>query len=77
MMAGFQEISKFGKAGSPNSGKSDSSESAGASPLCPQCGSKKLWRDGLGTLRSGTESSGGFAVTADSGFRILMMFRGR
>jgi integrase/predicted RNA-binding Zn-ribbon protein involved in translation (DUF1610 family) len=47
MMAGFQEISKFGKVGSPNSGKSDSSESAGTSPLCPQCGSKKLWRDGL------------------------------
>jgi len=47
MMAGFQEISIFGKAGSPNSGKSDSSESAGASPLCPQCGSTKLWRDGL------------------------------
>jgi len=47
MMAGFQEISIFGKAGSPNSGKSDSSDSAGASPLCPQCGSKKLWRDGL------------------------------
>ena len=46
-MADFQEISIFGKAGSPNSGKSDSSESAGASPLCPQCGSKKLWRDGL------------------------------
>jgi integrase/predicted RNA-binding Zn-ribbon protein involved in translation (DUF1610 family) len=23
------------------------SRSAGASPLCPQCGSKKLWRDGL------------------------------
>jgi integrase/predicted RNA-binding Zn-ribbon protein involved in translation (DUF1610 family) len=47
MMADFQEISIFGKAGSPNSGKSDSSESAGTSPLCPQCGSKKLWRDGL------------------------------
>jgi integrase/predicted RNA-binding Zn-ribbon protein involved in translation (DUF1610 family) len=47
MMAGFQKISIFGKAGSPNSGKSDSSESAGTSPLCPQCGSKKLWRDGL------------------------------
>jgi integrase/predicted RNA-binding Zn-ribbon protein involved in translation (DUF1610 family) len=47
MMAGFQEISIFGKAGSPNSGKSDSSESAGTSSLCPQCGSKKLWRDGL------------------------------
>ncbi|MCJ7425503.1 tyrosine-type recombinase/integrase [Candidatus Bathyarchaeota archaeon] len=47
MMAAFQEISIFGKAGSPNSGKSDSSESAGTSPLCPQCGSTKLWRDGL------------------------------
>ena len=46
-MAGFQEISIFGKAGSPNSGKSDSSEPAGTSPLCPQCGSRKLWRDGL------------------------------
>ena len=32
------------KAGSINR-KSDSTMSAGASPLCPRCGSKKLWRD--------------------------------
>ena len=34
----------FGKEAGLNNGKSDS-PSAGASPLCPQCGSKKLWRD--------------------------------
>jgi integrase/predicted RNA-binding Zn-ribbon protein involved in translation (DUF1610 family) len=37
----------FGKAG-PKSCKSELTEdSAGTSPLCPQCGSKKVWRDGL------------------------------
>jgi integrase/predicted RNA-binding Zn-ribbon protein involved in translation (DUF1610 family) len=45
-MAGFQETSIFGKAGSPNTGKSGSSESAGASHPCPQCGATKLWRNG-------------------------------
>ena len=30
-----------------NSGKSPPEEEAGASPLCPQCGNKKVWRDGL------------------------------
>lgn len=39
--------SVFGKASS-NSGESDGRvASAGISPLCPQCGSKKVWRDGL------------------------------
>ncbi|MCJ7559618.1 hypothetical protein MUO79_03240, partial [Candidatus Bathyarchaeota archaeon] len=38
----------FGKKASSNSGKSESADgSAGASPLCPQCGSKKLYHDGL------------------------------
>jgi integrase/Zn ribbon nucleic-acid-binding protein len=53
MMAGFQEISIFGKAGSPNSRKSDFQESAGASPLCPECGSQKLLKDGLRYLWDG------------------------
>jgi integrase len=46
-MVGFQEDSVFGEAGSQNTGKSDSSGSAGANPSCPECGSKKLYRDGL------------------------------
>jgi integrase len=37
----------FGKKASSNNGKSPSVEDAGTSPLCPQCGSRKLWRDGL------------------------------
>ena len=38
----------FGTEAGPNNGKSGRmSRSAGASPLCPQCGSKTLWRDGL------------------------------
>ena len=38
----------FGAEVGPNNGKSgQTSRSAGASPLCPQCGSNKLWRDGL------------------------------
>jgi len=46
-MVGFQNTSIFGKAGSQKTGKSDTAESAGANPPCPQCGSTKLWRDGL------------------------------
>jgi integrase len=46
-MAGFQNSSIFGKAGTANNRKSDQTESAGTSPLCPQCGSERLWRDGL------------------------------
>jgi integrase/ribosomal protein L37AE/L43A len=39
---------RFGKeAGSKNSESERVRGSAGASPLCPQCGSNKLWRDGL------------------------------
>jgi integrase/predicted RNA-binding Zn-ribbon protein involved in translation (DUF1610 family) len=54
-MAGFQETSIFGKAGSQNSGKSDSTEkSAGASHPCPQCGSTKLWRNGQRATLFGT-----------------------
>ena len=42
------EDALFGKEAGPNSGKSEREDcSAGASPLCPQCGSKKLWRDAL------------------------------
>jgi integrase len=38
----------FGKeAGSENGESEHVRGSAGVSPLCPQCGSKKLWRDGL------------------------------
>jgi len=46
-LAGFQNTGIFGEAGSAKTGKSDFQGSAGASPPCPQCGSKKLWRDGL------------------------------
>jgi integrase len=46
-MVGFQNTSIFGEAGSEKTGKSDTRESAGANPPCPQCGSRKLWRDGL------------------------------
>ena len=35
-------------------GKSDTEESAGANPLCPQCGSSKLYRDGLRYLADGS-----------------------
>jgi integrase/predicted RNA-binding Zn-ribbon protein involved in translation (DUF1610 family) len=35
------------EAGPKASGKSDNLMSAGISPLCPQCGSAKVWRDGL------------------------------
>jgi hypothetical protein len=38
----------FGTKAGPKSCKSESTDgSAGTSPLCPQCSSKKLWRDGL------------------------------
>ncbi len=45
-MAGFQNISIIGQAGSTKQGKSDHAGSAGTSPQCPKCGSNKLWRDG-------------------------------
>jgi integrase len=44
---GFRNTSIFGKAGSKSTGKSDSQKSADTNPLCPKCGSKKVWRDGL------------------------------
>jgi integrase/predicted RNA-binding Zn-ribbon protein involved in translation (DUF1610 family) len=44
----------FGKAGSSNTGKSGSSESAGSSHPCPQCGSTKLWRNGQRVTPFGT-----------------------
>ena len=44
---GFQNTSIFGKAGLKSTGKSGTQESAGSNPLCPQCGSEKLYRDGL------------------------------
>lgn len=46
-MAGFQNTGIFGEAGSLKVGKSDTRESAGASPPCPQCGSSMLFKDGL------------------------------
>jgi integrase len=46
-MVGFQNTGIFGEAGQVKTGKSDTRESAGTNPSCPQCGSKKLWRDGL------------------------------
>jgi integrase len=50
----FQNTSIFDEAGSQKEGKSDLQESAGISPLCPQCGSKKLYRDGLRYLADGS-----------------------
>ena len=35
----------FGKKAGSNTGKSETGYSAGSSPLCPQCGSKRVWRD--------------------------------
>jgi integrase/rubredoxin len=46
-MVGFQKTVIFGKAGQEKTGKSDTRESAVTSPLCPECGSKKLYRDGF------------------------------
>jgi len=51
---GFRNTSIFDKAGSQKDGKSDSEESASASPLCPQCGSQMLYRDGLRYLADGS-----------------------
>jgi integrase/ribosomal protein L37AE/L43A len=36
----------FGEKAGSNTGKSEIGNSAGSSPLCPQCGSQKVWRDG-------------------------------
>jgi integrase len=43
---GFQDASIFGEVGSKSTGKSGPRESAGSNPLCPQCGSSVLFRDG-------------------------------
>ena len=44
----------LGAEAGPNSGKSGrTSRSAGASPLCPECGSQKLFKDGLRYLWDG------------------------
>jgi len=51
---GFRNTSIFDKAGSQKDGKSDSEESASASPLCAQCGSQMLYRDGLRYLADGS-----------------------
>jgi integrase len=51
---GFQNTSIFDKAGSQEDGKSDSNGSTSASPLCPQCGSTRLYRDGLRYLTDGS-----------------------
>jgi integrase len=49
-MAGLTHVnsedSVFGTKAGSNSGKSPSEEDAGSSPLCPKCGSRRLWRDG-------------------------------
>ena len=50
----FQNTSIFDKAGPQKAGKSVNQESAGVSPLCPECGSKKLYRDGLRYLADGS-----------------------
>jgi integrase len=51
---GFRNTSIFDKAGLKKDGKSDSNKSASASPLCPQCGSQRLYRDGLRYLADGS-----------------------
>jgi hypothetical protein len=50
---GFQSIGIFDEAGSQNIGKPDLQESAGANPLCPECGSNRLYRAGLRYLADG------------------------
>ena len=46
--------SVFGTKAGFNNGKSDSAESAGASPLCPKCSSRRVWRDGVRVLADGS-----------------------
>ena len=41
-------LTELGEAGSLNNGKLDLGQgSTGTSPLCPECGSAKVWRDGI------------------------------
>jgi integrase len=51
---GFRSKSVFDEAGSQKEGKSDLQKSASANPLCPQCGSQRLYRDGLRYLSDGS-----------------------
>ena len=47
----------FGTKAGSKSGKSENVEhSAGSSPLCPQCGSRKLYKDGMRPLRDGSDT---------------------
>jgi integrase len=52
---GFQSKGIFDEAGSQNTRKSDLQESAGTNPPnpCPECSSKKLYRDGIRYLADG------------------------
>ena len=43
----------FGTEAGSKSCKLPSSEDTGTSPICPQCGSKKVWRDGTRSLMFG------------------------
>jgi integrase/ribosomal protein L37AE/L43A len=52
---GFHDSSIFGKVGLQKVGKSDVQESASASPLCPKCDSKKVWRDAKRYTKLGDE----------------------
>jgi ribosomal protein L37AE/L43A len=45
----------FGTKAGSKSCKLPSKEDTGTSPLCPQCSSKKVWRDGLRSLSFGEE----------------------
>jgi integrase len=57
-MAGLTHVnsgdSVFGTKAGSNKGKSPSEEDAGSSPLCPECGSRNLYRDGLRYLADGS-----------------------
>jgi integrase len=53
-MVGFQNTSIFDEAGSQKAGKSDTRKSADTNPLCPQCGSQRIYRDGLRYLADGS-----------------------
>lgn len=55
-----------GKVGS-NNGKSSRPRSAGTSPLCPECGSAKVWKDGLRYTRHGDVQRW---LCRDCGFRF-------
>jgi transcription initiation factor TFIIIB Brf1 subunit/transcription initiation factor TFIIB len=67
---GFQSKGIFDEVGLQNVGKSDLQESAGTNPLnpCPECGSKKLYRDGLRYLADG--SSVQRWICRDCGYRF-------